>query len=64
MKPSRLFSLFLAGSFCSITFAGPPRLKVSENKHFLVTVTDAPFFWLGDTRVQDYALSTSAIPTG
>lgn len=27
----------------------PPRLKVSENKRFLVTEKGAPFFWLGDT---------------
>ena len=26
-----------------------PRLKVSENKRFLVTAAGAPFFWLGDT---------------
>jgi hypothetical protein len=30
--------------------AGPlPRLKVSENKRFLVTAAGQPFFWLGDT---------------
>jgi hypothetical protein len=26
-----------------------PRLKVSENRHFLVTDEGEPFFWLGDT---------------
>ena len=26
-----------------------PRLKVSENKRFLVTAAGQPFFWLGDT---------------
>src|ERR671910_3128287 len=26
-----------------------PRLRVSENRRFLVTATGAPFFWLGDT---------------
>src|ERR1035437_6194217 len=26
-----------------------PRLKVSENRHFLVTDSGEPFFWLGDT---------------
>jgi hypothetical protein len=26
-----------------------PRLRVSDNKHFLVTADGAPFFWLGDT---------------
>jgi hypothetical protein len=30
--------------------AGPlPRLKVSDNKRFLVTADGRPFFWLGDT---------------
>lgn len=26
-----------------------PRIRVSDNGHFLVTETGAPFFWLGDT---------------
>ena len=26
-----------------------PRLKVSENRRFLVTTEGKPFFWLGDT---------------
>jgi len=26
-----------------------PRLRVSDNKHFLVTADGKPFFWLGDT---------------
>ncbi len=38
--------LMLSGS---VAFAATPRLKVSENKHFLVTETGEPFFWLGDT---------------
>ena len=29
---------------CSPAFAATPRLKVSDNKHFLVTETGAPFF--------------------
>jgi hypothetical protein len=29
--------------------AAMPRLKVSDNKHFLVTENGKPFFWLGDT---------------
>jgi hypothetical protein len=29
--------------------AATPRLKVSENKRFLVTEKGEPFFWLGDT---------------
>lgn len=32
------------------TAAGPlPRLKVTDNKRFLVTADGRPFFWLGDT---------------
>jgi hypothetical protein len=31
------------------TAAPLPRLKVSENRHFLVTDDGEPFFWLGDT---------------
>jgi hypothetical protein len=40
--------LFLSGGVvCS---AAPlPKLKVSENRHFLVTESGQPFFWLGDT---------------
>src|SRR5215813_4825619 len=26
-----------------------PKLKISENKHFLITDSGQPFFWLGDT---------------
>lgn len=29
--------------------AAPPKLRVSENKRFLVTEAGQPFFWLGDT---------------
>src|ERR1044071_8682690 len=29
--------------------AATPRLKVSENRRFLVTADGRPFFWLGDT---------------
>lgn len=38
----------LAVSLC-LTQAATPRLKVSENKRFLVTEKGQPFFWLGDT---------------
>ncbi|GIX50363.1 MAG: hypothetical protein KatS3mg132_557 [Limisphaera sp.] len=31
------------------TAADLPRLKVSENRRFLITETGQPFFWLGDT---------------
>ena len=51
MIPSRLFPLALATLMFpwSAAFAETPRLKVSDNKRFLVTETGAPFFWLGDT---------------
>jgi len=47
----RIIPLTLAGliGFSSAGSAATPRLKVSENKHFLVTEQGAPFFWLGDT---------------
>ena len=47
----RIILLTLAGliGFSSAGSAATPRLKVSENKHFLVTEQGAPFFWLGDT---------------
>ncbi len=34
---------------CVATAAETPRLKVSDNKRFLVTADGRPFFWLGDT---------------
>ena len=40
----------LLASTAPLTPAGPlPRLKVSDNKRFLVTADNQPFFWLGDT---------------
>ena len=47
MKKAVLFLLFA----WSTTWAAAPlaRLKVSENRRFLVTETGRPFFWLGDT---------------
>ncbi len=51
MTPHRFLHLalvFLLGSVSAV-FAATPRLAVSENKHFLVTSTGEPFFWLGDT---------------
>jgi hypothetical protein len=33
----------------SVSFSQPPRLKVSDNKRFLVTADGKPFFYLGDT---------------
>ena len=41
-----LFGFTLA---VSSSVAAPPRLKVSDNHHFLVTENGTPFFWLGDT---------------
>ena len=32
-----------------LTLAATPRLKVSDNRRFLVTEKGEPFFWLGDT---------------
>lgn len=41
--------LFILAIFtCSLTCVGQ-KLKVSENKRFLVTENDEPFFWLADT---------------
>src|SRR5215468_6535062 len=55
----KLTSLGIASAAVGDTsFAGPdaapetpglPKLKVSENKHFLITESGQPFFWLGDT---------------
>ena len=46
-------SWILCWVFCSLVAvveAAPlPRLKVSENKRYLVTEDGKPFFWLGDT---------------
>jgi hypothetical protein len=40
-------ALLVACLFCSAESL--PKLKVSENHRFLVTESDLPFFWLGDT---------------
>src|SRR6185437_9363608 len=47
MKPLPML-IALALSLC-VAQAATPRLKVSENKRFLVTADGQPFFWLGDT---------------
>jgi hypothetical protein len=48
MNPLRfLFALTLGACFASA--ATLPRLKISDNKRFLVTENGKPFFWLGDT---------------
>ena len=46
MRASRLLTLVL--TLASAT-AESRQLHVSENHHYLVTETGAPFFWLGDT---------------
>lgn len=49
--PARLPLVALAGLIAALApvSGATPQLQVSENKHFLVTETGAPFFWLGDT---------------
>lgn len=52
MKYPRVLSAAFSLAFGlspSFADAATPRLRVSDNKRFLVTETGAPFFWLGDT---------------
>ena len=42
-------SLALGTILCAPTVSALPRLKVSDNKRFLVTENGRPFFYLGDT---------------
>jgi hypothetical protein len=44
-----LTTLCLLALLPSIRAATLPRLRVSENHHFLVTEAGRPFFWMGDT---------------
>ncbi len=44
-----LLALLLIADAASHAFADLPRLKVSENRRFLVHEDGTPFFWLGDT---------------
>lgn len=44
-----MFCLFALSTGAFSVLASPARLKVSENKHFLVREDGAPFFYLGDT---------------
>jgi hypothetical protein len=44
----KLFFIFLL-LICDRSFAQLQQLRVSDNKHFLVTKDGKPFFWLGDT---------------
>ncbi len=51
--PNSLLALLLGGGLVlpglSLNAAALPRLKVSDNRRFLVTESGRPFFWLGDT---------------
>ncbi|MFN4146482.1 MAG: DUF4038 domain-containing protein [Runella sp.] len=51
-KPLAMVTKTTIGDLSNIPFrpsGALPRLKVSENKRFLVTETGRPFFWLNDT---------------
>jgi hypothetical protein len=48
MDPLRIF-LALGLGVCLASASPLPRLKVSDNRRFLVTEDGKPFFWLGDT---------------
>ncbi len=48
MNPVRILLAALALA-ATAHAAGLPRLKISDNRRFLVTEGGAPFFWLGDT---------------
>lgn len=39
----------MATTLVSTVHAAPPRLRVSDNRHYLVREDGEPFFWLGDT---------------
>lgn len=51
MKTAALLSALASLGLASTAFAAPAPavLKVSDNRHFLVTGEGTPFFWLGDT---------------
>ncbi len=44
-----LFAIALVAGAAVMAHADLPRLKVSENKRFLIHEDGTPFFWLGDT---------------
>ncbi|HCO95592.1 MAG TPA: hypothetical protein DIU00_16865 [Phycisphaerales bacterium] len=44
-----LFALSFVCAISSLSTAGLPELRISDNGRFLVTEEDTPFFWLGDT---------------
>jgi hypothetical protein len=47
IRPAVLFSLLVA--LAAPALGAAPRLKVSENRHFIVREDGSPFFYLGDT---------------
>ena len=49
LAPSVVFALALGLIASATAAAAAPRLKVSENRHFLVYEDGRPFFYLGDT---------------
>ncbi|MHB8521072.1 MAG: glycoside hydrolase family 140 protein [Limisphaerales bacterium] len=48
-RRTRCTTLLAFGVLATTAVAGLPRLKVSDDHHFLVTETGRPFFYLGDT---------------
>ena len=49
MNYKYLGAAVLAASMCCLSAQSMPKLKVSENRRFLVTSEGKPFFYLGDT---------------
>jgi len=49
LTPRLALASILSVAASSATAAAAPRLKVSENRHFLVHEDGRPFFYLGDT---------------
>ena len=58
MRLSRLVSPLLATALCLAlvprALAALPRLKVNDNKRFLVYEDGRPFFYLGDTAIGEF----------
>src|SRR5687768_1137633 len=46
---SALVAVISISCFAQVRTAVLPKLRVSENKRYIVTVKGDPFFWLGDT---------------
>ena len=49
IKLNNAFSFLLIFSFIFSSFTSHAQLKVSSDKHYLLTRSGKPFFWLGDT---------------